>query len=261
MMDIEKLVEAIKQISAKDYWDYIFFIVPVITTAITTLINVWLVNKNTNKQIENQNKETYRPRLKLNNIEVVEHNINERYLYAHSTNFKEKSGGISLYVDVMLENIGNGIANDLSFYMLNSGHKCLGIQVQNKNANQILNSTLEIPKDRIEKIKFLFNFNNEQLSSNDDELDIDDAILLICNYKDLNNNDYKILIGYILKKYEPFKIETSEYGELPKIYNSGKHSMYYYQEETESYNGMITKDIYSNNYKKILKDIKNNRDN
>ena len=54
MTDIEQLVEAIKQISAKDYWDYIFFIVSVITTVITTLINVWLVNKNTNKQIENQ---------------------------------------------------------------------------------------------------------------------------------------------------------------------------------------------------------------
>ena len=141
--------------------------------------------------------------------------------------------------------------------MLNSGHKCLGIQVQNKNENQILNSTLEIPKDRIERIKFLFNFNNEKINSNDDELDIEDSILLICNYKDLNNN-YKILIGYILKKYEPFKIETSEYGKMSKIYNSGKHSMYYYQEGTESYNGMMVKDIYSDNYKNILKDIKNN---
>jgi len=115
IMDIEKLVEAINKISTKGYWDYIFFIVTVIITIITTLINVWLVNKNRNKQIENQNKETYRPRLKLNNIEIVEHNINERYLYAHSTNFEEKSVGISLYVDVMLENVGNGIVNDLSF--------------------------------------------------------------------------------------------------------------------------------------------------
>ena len=93
-IDIEGLIKAINEISSRDIWDYIFFIVPVIVTIATTLINVWLVNKNTNKQIENQNRETYRPRLRLKNIKVVEHNINDRYLYAHSLGFKEKKEGI-----------------------------------------------------------------------------------------------------------------------------------------------------------------------
>ena len=258
-IDIEGLIKAINEISSRDIWDYIFFIVPVIVTIATTLINVWLVNKNTNKQIENQNRETYRPRLRLKNIKVVEHNINDRYLYAHSLGFKEKKEGISLYVDITLENIGNGIANDLSFYMLNSGNKCLGIQVENKDENQVLNSTLEIPKDKSETIKFLFNFNREQLNGDNNSLDDDDAILLVCNYKDLNNNNYKILIGYILKKYEPFKMEMAEYDEIYKIYNDGKYNMYYYQEDTDSYKGMVEKELYKENYKNILKDIKTNR--
>ena len=258
-VDIEKLIDAVNKISSKDFWDYLVFVVPLIVTIITTLINVWLVNKNTNKQITNQNKETYRPRIRLKNIKVVEHNINDRYLYAYSTGFKGSEDGISLYVNITLENIGNGIANDLSFYMLNSGYKCLGIQVDNKDENQILNSTIEIPKDKIETIKFLFNFNRKQLNKDKDSIDTDDAILLICNYKDLNDNNYKILIGYILKKYEPFKLELTEYDEIYKIYNDGKYSMYYYQENTDSYNCMVEKDAYKDNYKKLLLDIKNNR--
>jgi hypothetical protein len=67
-----------------------------------------LVNINTNKQIKNQNKETYRPRLKLNNIEVVEHDLDKYYLYAYSKHYNEESDSITLYVDIILENIGNG---------------------------------------------------------------------------------------------------------------------------------------------------------
>lgn len=257
MMDIDDLIKAINKISSRDKWDYIFFVVPTIVTIIGTLINVWLVNKNTNKQIENQNKETYRPRLRLKDIKVAEHNINERYLYAHSLGFKEDKEGVSLYVDITLENIGNGIANDLSFYMLNNGNKCLGIQVENKNRNQVLNSTLEISKDNSETIKFLFNFNKEQLYGDNNSFD-DDAILLICNYKDLNNNNYKILIGYILKKYEPFKMKMGKCDKIYTVHNDGKYNMYYYQEGTVSYNGMVEKKLYKENYKNILKDIKNN---
>ena len=128
-VELNELIEVIDKLSSHDWWDYFVFIVPLVVTIVTTIINVWLVNKNTNKQIENQNKETYRPRLSLKSIRSVPNDDYERHLYAHSVNFDENKEKAVLYVDVVLENIGNGIANDISFYTLNSGEKCLGIQV------------------------------------------------------------------------------------------------------------------------------------
>lgn len=255
--NIDGLIKAINAISSRDSWDYIFFVIPIIVNIVTTLINIWLVNKNTNKQIENQNRETYRPRLRLNDINLVKSNVDKRHLYAHSLRFKDKAKGISLYAEVILENIGNGIANNLTFYMLNNGNKCIGIQAESKDTNQILNSTLEVPKDKNETINFLFEFNGDQLNVNNSSLE-DDVILLICNYKDLNNNNYKILIGCILKKYEPFTIKKVKDDETDKTYNDGKCSIYYYQEGTVAYNAMVKKELYKENYKRILNDIENN---
>ena len=257
---MEELVEVIKNNSVRDWFDYLNLVLSIITIFISigaTIINIWLVNKNTNKQIENQNKETYRPRLKMKSIKIIENNSEDRYLYAHSKKYEKENNSITLYVNIELENIGNGIANDISFYMLHSGKKCLEIQNESKEINQFLNSTLEIPKDKTENIKFLFSFNKDSINEELEFLNSEDFIILICNYKDLNNNNYKILIGFILKKYNPFKIEYTDELEIDKIYNDGKYSAYYYQEETNSYKGMVEKDIYANNYKKIIEDINN----
>ena len=155
-----------------------------------------------------------------------------------------------------LENIGNGLANDISFYMLNSGKKCLGMQVENQDTNQSVGSTLEMPKDKKETFKFLFKFDRKSFEKEPSDLDRGDFLLLICNYKDLNNNNYKILIGYDMKKYEPYKFELNDKGDIGKFFTDGKFNMYYYQQETRQYKGMIEKNV--DNYKKIIKDIKKN---
>lgn len=100
---VKEIIDALNNIGKRDWLEYLTLII----TIGATVLNIWLANRNTNKQIKNQNKETYRPRLKLKNIKVVEYNINDIYLYAHSVGFKEKKEGISLYVDITLENIGN----------------------------------------------------------------------------------------------------------------------------------------------------------
>jgi hypothetical protein len=51
-------------------------------------------------------------------------------------------------------------------------------------------------------------------------------------------------------------MEMAEYDEIYKIYNDGKYNMYYYQEDTDSYKGMVEKELYKENYKNILKDNK-----
>lgn len=254
-----EIINAITNLSKHDWFDYLTLALTIVTIVVSigaTIVNIWLVNKNTNKQIENQNKETYRPRLRLKNVKITVHNIDERYLYAYSKKYIDNKKSVDIYVDLELENIGYGVANDISFYMLNSGHKCMGIQNQNKETIQVLNSTIEIPKDKNQIVKFLFSFNRDSIDLETEDFDNDDFIILICNYKDLNGNSYKILIGFILKKYEPFKIEYNEENDFEKIYNDGKYSFYYYQEETKEFNGMIEKDIYRLNYERIISNIK-----
>ena len=249
--EISKLVEH----DWFDYWTLGLSLAAIVVSVLATIINIWIVNKNTNKQIANQNKETYRPRLRLREIKIVKDKINERHLYAYSKQYKEDLNSITLYAEIELENIGYGIANDISFYMLNSGFKCMGIQNCNRNINQHLNSTLEITKDGKEKVNFVFNFKRPENNEEDIEIIDDDFILLICNYKDLNGNDYKILIGFILKNYLPLNYEGLEDSDDLYIYNDGKFDFYYYQENTDSYNGMINKEMYKKNYKAIIGDI------
>ena len=75
----------------------------------------------------------------------------------------------------------------------------------------------------------------------------EDFALIICNYKDLNNNDYNVLIGIIGKNiYQSDMLEENIIIDY-----------YYYQEDTKEFNGMVEK--YKNNYRRIIKQIKDDK--
>lgn len=250
------IVEAIKNLRIHDFYDWMILITAIFVPILTALINVYIVNRNTNKQIANQNKETYRPRLKLKNIRRTYRHDAEHILYAHSKNYIDQKQEISQSFEITLENIGYGLANDISFYMLNSGKKCYGYQYGDFNKNQVLDSTIELPANESKKILFSMNFNKDFINPENEPPNHEDFVLLICNYKDLNNNNYQILIGIILKKYTL----NDNYSEMYD--DSSKYNIifdyYYYQENTNKFNGMIKKNTYNSNYKKILSQIKNN---
>lgn len=247
-----EIINALNNIANLGWFEY----ATLATTIIAIFVNVWLVNNNTNKQIKNQNKETYRPRLKLSNINTTKGNTSDRHLYACSKKYKSSADEAKVYLDLTFKNIGYGVASDVEFYMLHNGKKCCGIQHEEKELNQTLNSTIEIPKDSEQRIKFLFSFNKDSINNHSDSFDENDFILLICSYKDLNGNVYKLLIGFILKTYKPFEIELDENLDFAGVYSDSNFSFYYYQEDTKEYNGMVKKDIYKKFYKKILKKIK-----
>ena len=75
-----------------------------------------------------------------------------------------------------------------------------------------------------------------------------DFILNLCNYEDLNRNNYKILIGYTIKN-----IEKAENSPKDRIY----FDYYYYQEGTKEYNYMVNK--YKSQYEKIVETIRNEK--
>lgn len=246
---MRELINTIKEGLSTGIYDWLMLIVP----TLLAIINVWIVNSNTNKQIRNQNKETYRPRLKLLSVNRLPCGYsNHHKYYAHSLYYTDNDSKASMTLKIELENIGNGLANDLQFYMLNSGEKCIGYQWNESNKNQVLDSTEEIPKDNKKEIIFDFNFNRNKLKKQADGFEGDDCVLLICNYRDLNKNNYKILIGIILKKVdwnENYDIDGKEHVEK-MIFD-----YYYYQEDTKQFKGMINKKLYKKNYKRILKNI------
>ena len=248
---MNEIVNAIANLKNHDYYDWMLIFIPILTA----IINVYIVNRNTNKQIANQNKETYRPRLKLKNVQITQCNDKEHILYAHSKNYKEENEEISQYFEIELENIGNGLANDISFYMLNSGEKCYGYQFNNDNDNQILDSTIEIPVNKEGKVLFNIDFDKNSINPEKEPPNNNDLVLLVCNYKDLNNNSYQILIGIIIKKYTVNEeYEKRHFDEYSIVFD-----YYHYQENTNEFNNMVKKDIYKDNYSIINEQVKFNK--
>lgn len=246
--EMGELIKTLEEGLVTSWYDWIVLGVSILIA----IANVWIVNINTNKQIKAQNKETYRPRLGLKELTLHDFESEARYLYAYSKEYQEENNNKTFYVDLELENIGNGIANDISFYMLTNGEKCYSYQYIEEAFNQKMNSTLEIPKDRSKIVKFSLNFNIDTCNNEEEK----DFVLLICNYKDLNNNNYKMLIGIILKKYAPLKEDTNGVIAVgPDVYGEATFNSYYYQEETEAFKSMTERELYKKYYEKIIKTL------
>ena len=224
-----------------------------IVTIVATVLTIIFVNKNTKDQIENQNRQTYRPRLKLLNIQKLSSkDLNDDYelmstskkanlIYNNSElSLSEKIQKTCTFkFDITLKNIGYGLANDIKLYSLIDGHQVYGAQSIIETLDQKMKSTEEIEQNTDSKFKISMLISKELITGDNDN----DFILYLCNYKDLNNNNYQVLIGIIIKKITinddlNIKINTSHY---------------YYQEGTKEYNGMIEK--YKDNYKTIMKKI------
>ena len=204
----------------------------------------------TNKQIKNQNKETYRPRLKLKTICNRHHTSNRPEYMAFSYKYSERKEKFNSYILICLENIGNGLANDITFYDLIHGERCAACQTLDLDYNQRIYSTEEVPKGKTIAFPFWITLNSEYILNENNSRSESDFTLLICNYKDLNNNNYKILIYYSPKKLDDTL--EDEAGEI--IENACKIDYYYYQEGTYHFKKMV--DRYNDNYKKIETIIK-----
>lgn len=233
--------------SLPEWFDWIsLIVVPIVVAIITTIVNVKSVNHNTNMQLANQNKETYRPRLKLQKIINTNHDLflaNYMFFY----NEYNMSDSYDIYSKVFLENIGNGIANDITFYSLNRGEIISKGMSCERDVNQESFSTEEIAKNKVGDFLFSFSFNNDDIKKMQptDEL----PCLILCNYKDLNNNNYKLIIGYLFKKKR--QNENTILGEI--VENSCYYDIYYYQEGSYFYNEMLKK--YNDDFNKICRII------
>ena len=220
-------------------------IASVIVSIFAIIASTIVTCRNTNKQIEDQNRETYRPRLRLKKIENVDNNLTE-VENEISSRFHKEQRNDSIRIKITLENIGYGIANNIEFFNLINSERCFRTQVLQDKINQLELSTYEIAKDKAEEFQMLILYNRDAVE--DKQNSDGDFILNLCNYEDLNRNNYKILIGYSIKN-----IEKAENSPKDRIY----FDYYYYQEGTKEYNYMVNK--YKSQYEKIVETIRNEK--
>lgn len=178
------------------------------------LIAILGVSWNTNRQIENQNKQMHRPYLKMSTINFSKERLETtNYLDLWSKNstpirigVRITKGGFGnlpcIYLDLKMENTGIGLATNIAFYNVYSKKftsRVLGYTLTQGTGVALragYYSSIRIKKDRDEVIKFKLTYNLEERFPDIFE-DYASGILI---YSDINNNIYKTIISYSINK-------------------------------------------------------------
>lgn len=163
---------------------------------LSIVIPVWATVYTVNKRIKAQTHENHQPHLVLEKITEID-SIDEYryYLTLFGKNFqslnksfdeeqiieREKSNMIN--VDIVLKNIGYGVATNIKFYNLLDGKQVYGNQKSDSSQNQKLFTTFDIGESEEKKV-------SAQIVSSiidKDKIIVEDHNRILCVYKDLNN--------------------------------------------------------------------------
>src|SRR6056297_1265332 len=82
-----------------------YWLVPVLTAILTIISVIW----NNTRQIKNQNRQTYKPYITVDDISKYEDEFESPYYI-----LKEKSGQKHIPVLLSIKNIGNGVATNVA---------------------------------------------------------------------------------------------------------------------------------------------------
>lgn len=188
-----------------DLWIQIFL--PILSIAIPVFATVYTVNN----RIKNENRENHRPYLVLRKIQDLDKlDVYKYYLTVIGRNYVEaseeetKNADENLNINLLLDNVGYGVATNIKFYNLLTGNEIKGDQATTKDQNQKLFTTFDIAsgeeKDVQAKVVSLVTE------------DKDDHNRILCVYKDLNNNKYNFIISINVKRnrhYDFFAYQPS----------------------------------------------------
>ena len=134
-------------------------------------------------RIRNENRETHKPYLVLDEIVKLD-DINKYKYYLNFTLNKDINTKNKLFISLIIKNIGYGVASNIKFYNLSDGKEIEGLQEKDNNQIQKLFTTLDIATNNEKKLQACISDNN-----------IDDNIKVLCVYKDLNENVYDFIIN------------------------------------------------------------------
>lgn len=213
---------------------FLNIVLPILSIAIPVFATVYTVNK----RIKSQTRENHQPHLVLEKIRTIEKiDKYKYYLTLIGRNYREINGNIEdiiklesdnlLNVELLIKNIGYGVATNIKFYNLLTGNQVYGSQKSSADQDQQLYTTLDIGDNEEKKI-------SAQIISSikeEDGIINEDHNRILCVYKDLNNNVSNFIITINVK--------------------SDKHYDYFaYQPSSLSYKKWIKEN--KKNFKKII---------
>lgn len=143
-----------------EFWLNVLF--PLLSLLITVFATVYTVSN----RIKYENMEKHRPYLVLSKIEPLEQiDLYAYYLIALGRNYRELNEyidieqidkletGNTLDLNLIIHNIGYGVATNIKFYNLLVGNQIHGSQQSNKERNQKLFTTFDIASGEEKRCK------------------------------------------------------------------------------------------------------------
>jgi len=173
--------------------NYSSLILNLILPVLSIIIPVWVTVYTVNKRIKAQTHENHQPHLVLESIKTIDAIDKLRYYltFFGRNLFKEnkkiipeevieKEKDNMLNIDISLKNIGYGVATNIKFYNLLTGHQVYGSQESSLEENQKLYTTFDIGSGETKKV-------SSQVVAIFNENELEDHNRILCVYKDLNN--------------------------------------------------------------------------
>lgn len=177
-------------------------------TILSIMIPVFATIYTAYSRIRNENTETHKPYLVLDDIKSLD-KLDE---YKYHFNFEGKNyhknpsdDHFVLPVCILLKNIGYGVASNIKFYNLFTGEEMIGGQLRDDNRVQKLFTTFDIAAGDEKKI---------QANVFESASDIEDYNRILCIYQDLNGNIYDFIISINTKfnnNYDFFAYQPSSH--------------------------------------------------
>ena len=208
---------------------YITTFLSIATIIITIVTTVYTVNK----RVENEKRETHMPYIILEKVIALE-DIDTRkyYLTFYGRNYsnlkiKPKQEKY-LPIELLIKNIGYGVATNIKFYNLLTGNQIEGTQESHKEENQRLFTTLDAGVNEEKKIqaKLIGTILTKRKTT------IEEHNRILCVYKDLNEHIYTSIFCINMK-------------------DEDNYDFFAYQPSSKSYKRWIKEN--KRQYKEILK--------
>jgi len=210
-------------------------------SALSIIVPVFATIYTVNKRIKAQTRENHQPHLILDEIEALddidECNYNltilgNNYRNSHPDKTIEEIIAAEkknvIYSNMVLKNIGYGVATNIKFYNLLTTEQLYGSQYNNPKQNQKLFTTLDIAAAETKRLPLRIIWS---IMENDGQK-IGDHNRILCVYKDLNNYVSSFIIAINVK-------------------TDGYYDFFAYQPSSLSYRKLIKE--YRKEYRRILK--------
>src|SRR5574344_1370505 len=185
--------------------DNITFLLTILSIIIPVMATIYATVYTVSGRVKNENRESHKPYLVLRKVETIKLDLYSYYLTLIGRNVKKKLNENvnydcynTLTVELILNNIGYGVASNIRFYDLLTGKQIDGTQESTKDQNQKLFTTFDIANASEKEVQAKI------LSKIDDKNMIDDHNRILCIYKDLNNNVYDFIISINIKDVDHY---------------------------------------------------------